>query len=176
MVNIYGKDGKVYDNYKAIEKAFKSGGVSVGINDMRNIEPINDVLYGMVKIDKGGFVFSDGDGVGAGQLSDDAFAGRYNLKNKMIIIISDKGWSDSDLSKFKKLCANANRFGCMIIVNSNEYNRLGGVVDFTIGGDGNIVVEDVSSNSNKLLGGVSSSNRLGAARKSGSLLDRYRNG
>lgn len=175
MVNIYGKDGKVHDNYKVIEKAFKSGGVSVAVSCSESFDGVSDVLFDMVKVDRGGFAFTDEHGVAVGQLSDDVFRGRYNLKNKIVSVISDKGWSDSDLSKFKKLCGNANRFGCMIIVHNIEKNRLGGVVDFTIGGDGNIEVEDVAGSSNSLLGSASS-NRLGAARKSGSLLDHYRNG
>ena len=174
MVNIYGKDGKVYDNYKAINKAFKSGGVSVAVSCSESFDGVSDVLFDMVKIDRGGFVFSDGDGVAVGELSDDAFAGKYKLKNKIVSVISDSDWSDSDLLKFKKLCVSANRFGCMIIVHNLEKNRLGGVVDFTVGGSGNIVVEDISSNSNSRLFD-SSSNRL-PNRSGGSLLDRYRNG
>lgn len=175
MVKVYGKNGVAYNDWRAINKAFKSGGVSVGVSCSEDFNRVSDVLFGMVKVDVGGFVFTDGDGVGVGQLSDDAFRGRYKLKNKIISVISDRGWSDSDLLKFKKLCASANRFGCMIIVHNLEKNRLGGVVDFTVGGSGDIVVEDVSSNSNRLLGGVSSSNRL-SNRSGGSLFDRFRNG
>lgn len=175
MVNLYGKNGVVYNDWRAVNKAFKKGGVSVGVSCSENFNHVSDVLFNMVKVDAGGFVFTDGDGIGAGQLSDDAFAGRYKLKNKIISVISDGDWSDSDLLKFKKLCVNANRFGCMIIVHNLEKNRLGGVVDFTVGGSGRAVVEDISSNSNKLLGGVSSSNRL-SNRSGGSLFDRYRSG
>lgn len=174
MVKVYGKNGVVYNDFKAINKAFKNGGVSVGVSCSEDFNRVSDVLFNMVKVDAGGFVFTDGDGGAVGELSDDAFAGRYKLKNKILSVISDSDWSDSDLLKFKKLCVSANRFGCMIIVHNLEKNRLGGVVDFTVGGSGNIVVEDISSNSNSRLFG-NGSNRL-PNRSGGSLLDRLRNG
>lgn len=186
MFEVFGSDGSVNRGLKVVGRAFKSGGVSVGISSSVGDDgywEVFDACVAFVKRDVGGFVFDPfDDGVSVGELCDDVFSGRVSVRDKVVSVVGDRNWSVDTVRKFDDLCLRAGEFGCLVLVGYVEGCRVGGGVDFNVGAPVDVVKKGavagsfVSSGSSvgRLGSGSRGSFNGGSGSRGSSLLGRWR--